>query len=103
MIIKWLDSQPIAREQGRSVARVPNCERKHAIQVVDATGSVILVEMSQALGIPLGRQAMTAPQELTSQRLKIVELAIDDGLDRVIFIGDRLPTASHVHDRQAAM
>ena len=53
-------ADPVARQQQTAAAAVPDGEREHAAQVIDAGVSVILVEVGDHLGVRPGREAMPA-------------------------------------------
>ena len=49
--IERLDAQPVAREHQLSAPRIPQCDRKHAIELVQEGETMILVEMDEHFGI----------------------------------------------------
>src|SRR5581483_7731634 len=44
-VVEWLDPQTIATEEKAPAARVPQRERKHAAQLIDEIGTVLLIQM----------------------------------------------------------
>ena len=50
----------VARQQQLLAAPVPEREREHAVQVLDAGGAVLLVEVRDHLGVALRREVVPA-------------------------------------------
>jgi hypothetical protein len=63
---------------------------------------LLLVEMYQYFGIALGPEPVAPGRRPFPQRLIIVDLAVQDDPERLVFIGNGLAAAGQVDDGQAA-
>ena len=95
-------AQPITREQQLITPRVPQCQRKHPPQALDARHAVLLVGVHHDLRIRLGGEAVAAGLELLSKLEEVVDLTVEDDAYAAVFVEDRLITCVQVDDRQAA-
>ena len=59
--------------------------------------------MDQDLGVALGPESMPPAFELAAQLLIVVDLAVEDDLDRAILVADGLIAAVQVDDREPPM
>ena len=66
-VVKRLDPEPIACEKELPPARVPDRDREHALEALDAAWSLLLVEVDDRLGVALGAVAVTSCLELGSE------------------------------------
>src|SRR5229473_4715052 len=65
--------------------------------------SEILVKMQRDLAVRAGTEAVSRLFEFAPDRLKAVELAVDDDPRAVIFAGDRLVARRQVNDTEPGM
>jgi hypothetical protein len=75
---------------------VPEGEGEHPAQPLHQSSAVLLVEMDQNLGVALGPESVSPGLEPAAQLLVVVNLTIENDLDRAVFVGDRLVAAFHV-------
>ena len=101
--VERLDAHPVAREQQPPAARVPDCEREHAAEVIDAGIAPLLVGMDDGFGVATRPVAMTGGFELRADVGVVVDLAVEDDPDRPVFVRQRLMAGCHIDDAQPAM
>jgi hypothetical protein len=72
--------------------------------VIDEVDAVFLVEMQYDLGVGPGLEAVSPLLEVLSELDEVVDLAVDDHRDGVVFVGHWLGALGpQVDDRQAAV
>ena len=69
----------------------------------DQGGPVLLVEVDQDLGIAPGPEPVSPGFEVPAQLPVVIDLAIEDDLDRAVLVADRLVASLEINDREAAM
>ncbi len=72
-------------------------------QPIDQARAMLLIEMDQDFGIALGPEPVSPAFEPAAQLLVVVDLAVEDDLDRAVFVADRLVAPFQVDDRQPPM
>ena len=80
--VERLDAQAIAREQQPPARRVPDREREHAAQVLDAGVAPLLVGVDDRLGVGARAVAVAGGFELGPDVGVVVDLAVEDDPDR---------------------
>jgi len=55
--VEWLDAPPVARQHELPPPRIPQCDREHAVELMQEVEAVILVEMDEHLGVRGARRA----------------------------------------------
>src|SRR5438067_5231467 len=91
--IERLDAEAIAHEQQPLLRRVPERERKHAAEPVDALVAPLLVRVDDRFGVRAGLVAMTARFEIAPNLGVVVDLAVEDDPDRLVLVRQRLMAA----------
>ena len=102
-IVKRLLSETIAHREQPAVSSIPDGERKHPAQALDAAGPVLLEEMEYDLRIGLGAKPVTSGDEFVAKRPIVVDFAVVRDPKRFVLIGQRLPAIGEVDDRETAM
>ncbi len=98
-IIKWLDAEPVARQQQPAPIGVPVREREHADELRQTCAAVAAQQVQQHFGVP-GRVPGT--RQARAQRLVIVEFAVVG--EHVAPVDHRLMSRfGEVEDREPAM
>ena len=100
-VVQRLDAEAIAREQQAAVGAIPDREREHALQPLDASLAFLFVEVQDRFGVAARAVAVPAPLEIRPQLRVVVDLAVEDDPHRLVFVGHRLVAAGHIDDRQA--
>ncbi len=85
-IIERLLAQPVAREEQRFASGVPQRERKHAIEPLEASLAPLLPGVNDHFGIAASAKNMAQCSKLGHQRLEIIDLAVKNDTDGAIFV-----------------
>ena len=99
-VVERLDPEPVAGGKQHAVALVPDRERELAAQVVQALRAEVLVQVQRDLAVRSSPEAMPLGLQAAADRLEVVELAVDDDVERLVFVGDRLIAGGQVDDAQ---
>jgi hypothetical protein len=100
-VVERLDAETVAREEQAPRVRIPERDREHAEQARERLDTPFFIQMDDDLAVRFGAEGVLAPQR-APQILVVVDLAVDGHDDGPVFVGDRLPAALGVHDRQPA-
>ncbi len=90
----------VTGEQQTLPVRVPEGEREHAAEARHARRSPLLVRMHDGLGVGAGAERVPLRDELLAQRLKIVDLPVEDDLHRAVLVRHRLVSGGQIDDGQ---
>src|SRR6266849_1725752 len=90
------DPQPVASQEEDLSVSVPEREREHAAQMLDASLAVILVQMHQDFGIAFCLKPVPLRDERIPQFLEIVDLSVHHHTHRSGLVPDRLAPPSHI-------
>ena len=104
MPVQRLLAHAIARQQQPLAPRIPQRERKHAMQPQQRIVAPLLVGMNDHLGVAAGRETVAAAHQFLAQLAKVVDLAVEYQLDRAILIviGWSPPATSMIASRRIA-
>jgi hypothetical protein len=80
----------IARESQPGGPVVPDRNREHAVQVGDAVGAFLLVQVDNRFRITSRSKTVTALHELLPQFAEVVDLAVEDDTDVAVLVRHRL-------------
>ena len=94
------DPQPVAGEEQRAFARIPQRQGKHAVQLVHEISPALLIEMGNQRGVTASADVVRAVEQTLSQYGVVVEFAVEDRLDRALPGVDRLVPLFAVDDCQ---
>src|SRR5690349_16001762 len=101
-VMQRFDADRIAPEQQALSSTVPDRKGEDAIEVLRKGLALLFVEVDEDFGIGLCAEYVAAPFEIGTQLGGVVDLAVVDDPDRLIFIGDGLIPTSHIDDPQSA-
>src|SRR5262245_58120550 len=82
---------------------VPDRDGKHPPQALEASGPFLLIEVDDRLGIRHRPEDVSLPLQLSSQLLKVVDLAVEYATDGAILVEYRLIASHEVDDREPAI
>src|SRR6185295_11309671 len=102
-VVERLHTQAIARDKKLAPALVPNREREHAAQVLNASGSMLFIQVKNGFGIAMSLVDVSAGFELFTKVCMIVNFAVIGDVKSGVFICHRLMAALDVHNAQTAM
>ena len=94
---------PVAREEQRPRARVPDREGEHPAKILQAVRALLLVEVEDDFRVGVGAELVSLRDERRAQFLEIVDLAVEDDPDRAVLVRERLMSLGQVNDAQPAM
>ena len=81
---------------------VENAEGKHAPQAAGHPLAALLIQVDKNLRIASGTKLVTFPAQLPAKFNVIIDFAVGDHTDRMVFVPDRLPAAVEIDDREPA-
>ncbi len=97
-IIERLHAHPVAGDEKRSVALVPDREREHAAQSLEqALESPGLKTVRQHLGVRAAAKPVSRRLEFLPKFGMVIDLAVVDGPDRAVLARDGLVSAGDIH------
>jgi hypothetical protein len=99
-VMKRLDPEAVAREEQGLAITVPQREREHAPEALDALLAPLLPGVNDHLGIALRAEDVAQGRELGDQRLVVVDLAVEDHHDAAVLVVERLLSGGEVDDRK---
>jgi hypothetical protein len=102
-VVQRLDAEAITGGEECVVAAVSEHEGELAPQVAQAGSALVFIEVQGDLAIGAGAEAVAPAFEVALRALKVVELAVDDDLERLILAGDRLIAGRQVDDAELGM
>src|SRR5438046_5061678 len=85
-VVQGLLPEPVACKHKLTLPLIPECEGKHPVQALDAGLSVLLVKVNDHFRISVGREPVAAGHEFSSKLPEVVDLAVENELDRAILV-----------------
>ena len=99
-IVEGLLAQAVAREEQGPPRAVPEGEREHAAQALDARLAERGVRLEDHLGVALRPESPTARLELRPELAEVVDLAVEHEPEALVGVAHRLPPRDEVDDRE---
>ena len=96
-------AEAVAREEQPLPARVPERDREHAVEVVDEPVAVLLVEMRDRRRVAGATEPMSLLLQLLPEPTEVVQLAVEDGHDAAVLVGNRLVARREVDHAEPAV
>ena len=96
-------SHPVAGEDEPLPRNVPDPQGEHAVEVASEVGTMLLVQVDEALGVAFGPEDVASRLEPGSQLGVVIKLAVIGNPDGAVLVGHRLRAAVDVDDRQPTM
>ena len=100
-IVQRLLAEPVAVDEQTAPAVVPQRDGEHAVQPVDEVGPVLLVRVDDDLRVRRRPEPVALALELRAQVRVVVDLAVVDGPDRAVLVGNRLASVAESDDAEA--
>ncbi len=97
-----LHPHPVPRQDEPPPGPVPDGDREHPAQLLDAARSVLLVGVNDDLGVGAGAEPMPALLQVLAQLLEVVDLPVEGHPRRLVLVGDRLAAGGQVDDLEPA-
>src|SRR6185312_2799554 len=101
--VERLDAEPIACEEQALPCGIPDGKCEHAAKVIDRRCTPLLVRMHDRFGIGTSRVSMAGRFEACANVAVVIDFAVEDDPDRLIFIRQRLMPGGEINDAQPAM
>jgi hypothetical protein len=101
-VIQRLDPEPVANKHKPPPVLIPECNGKHAVEVINEVQSVCLVGMCDGFGVGLRVEMMPLRFKVSAQHGVIIDFSIKDDLDGLVFIVHGLPTGFQVDNAEPA-
>jgi hypothetical protein len=103
-VVERLDAQPVAGQEQRALAQIPEGEGEHADQMLDALFAPFGIGFENDLGVALGEEAVTLGQQFPPQFPVVVDRAVEDQRQPQFRVHHGLIGAvAEIDDRQPAM
>ena len=99
-IVQGLDAEEIARQKDGLVLGVIDCEGEHAAQTRQQVLTPFLKAVNQHLAVGVGREVMTAADQVAAQILVVIDFTVEGEDKRFVLVVDRLMTCLQVNDGQ---
>ena len=98
-----LDPVAVAAAEQHAAPRVPERERPHPVEAVEAVLAPLLVRVHDDFRVGVRAEAVAVRLELAPQLDEVVDLAVEGDPDRPVLVAERLVSRSReVLDREAA-
>jgi hypothetical protein len=102
-VVERLDSQPVARQHQPPPGAIPQGDGEHTVQPGRKRDTLRLIQMDDALGVGTGAEGVSLLLELGAQGRVVVDLAVEDGPDGAVLVGEGLVAGGEVDNGEAAM
>jgi hypothetical protein len=102
-VVQRLHAEAVARDEQRLAATIPDCEREHAVEALQALDAPFLPRVHDHLGIRARAEGVAALEQLRLDLHEVEDLAVEGDHDRVIFVVERLLAALQIDDCQTPM
>ena len=102
-VIERLFAEPVARQEQRLTPLVRQGEGEHPIEAIEARLAPLLPSVNDDLRVAASAKDMSQRRQFGHQLREIVDLAVEDDADRMVFVEERLVTARKINDGQPAM
>ncbi len=102
VVVQRLLAETVAGGQQTPAVVVPDCDGEHPAQMLHAVVAILFVGMHDGFGIAVCAEAVTPARQFFAQLAMVVDLAVEDDQDALIFIEDWLASAGHIYDRKSA-
>ena len=99
-VIEQLDAKRITGEYQPAQSNVPNCQAKHAIDVVQHLIAPLFVSVQDYLSVGISAKHMAIALQLTLKLLEVIDLAVENHPYRLFLVRHRLVTARKIDDRE---
>ena len=102
-IVEGLDAEMIAGAEQFALVPVPDHEGEHASNLLQQFHAPLLIAMQQHLGVAFGGEGVSGRDQFLTQRLIVVDLAVEGDDLRAILVVDGLLAAAEVDDAEPSM
>ena len=100
VIVERLLAHPVPCQHELPLRPIPERQGEHAVEVGDEVLSVLLVRVDDDFSIRLGPELVSAPLKPRTKLTEVVDLAVEDRVNRSVLVPNRLPPARQVDDAE---
>ena len=100
-VVERFDPQSIPRQNESAPTRIPESDRKHAVEVADEVEPVIFVQVDEDLGIGACVKVVAACFQLAPEFGDVIDLAVVNRPHGPIFVVDGLLAGVEIDNREA--
>ena len=101
MVVEGLDPKTVSGGEELMLAFVPDDEREHAAQVLDAVRAVLLIKVDNAFRVAVSAIGVTLGEQFFSKFDVVVNFAVEYDPDGAVFVANWLMTSLDVDDAEA--
>jgi len=102
-VVERFLAEPVARQEQRLAPRIPQREGEHPVEAVETAFTPRLPGMDDDLGVRARPERVAERRQFRHERLKIVNLAVEDDAHRAVLVELRLVAGDEIDDRQPPM
>ncbi len=102
IVIQRLFTKAVAGSQKTLAFSIPNGEGEHTAQMRDTVIPVLLISMNDRLCVTISAKRMPPLLKFSPQLAVVIDFAVKDNQDALIFVKNRLVAASQVYNRETA-
>src|SRR2546429_3082978 len=99
-VIQRFDPKAVTRQQEPPLALIPHSESKHPAQVLNALFAELLIKMNDYFSVACGRKSMPPAFKLFSERLVVINFAVEDSHDSPVFVVYWLLSSIQIDDAE---
>src|SRR5438105_15885709 len=99
--MQWLLAQAITYQQQFFAFLVVQSKSKHSAQFLHTSRTQLLIQMNYDFGIRVGIEAMPFELQILPELGEVIDLAVENNPDSLVFVVDRLMSACQINDAQA--
>ena len=100
VIVERLLAHPVSCQQELPPRPIPQRQGEHAVEVGDEVLSVLLVRVDDDFSIRSGLESVSALLKPRTELTEVVDLAVEDRVNRSVLVPNRLPPARQVDDAE---
>ena len=102
-VVKRLDPEAVAGEKQRFAVAVPEGEGEHAAKAVDTRCAPGFPGVDDDFGVATSVEDMTERLQFWNEFLIVVDFAVENDADRLVFVIERLLAGGQIDDREPAV
>src|SRR5262245_45501202 len=95
-------AESVAPKDETATIGVPDRDGKHSVEVREAFGPFVLVEMDDRFGVAIGAKLVAGAFEPATEVEVVIDFAVEDEPNGAVFVRHRLASGDEVDDREAA-
>src|SRR4051812_33854193 len=101
-IVHGLNAEMIARDQQKTISRIPDRKAEHAAQIRHAVHAIFFIEMDKHFRIADAFENMPSAFQVFGKGSEVIDFSIENNDNAAIFVVHGLLAAAQIDDAQAA-